>query len=379
MPAWIRLSAILISATLVFLAAQHAGDRDRGPGPSSEAKDLPAPILDPAARAAGADENWWQAASAEIVRSEYHASANAEGLQAPNRAHNLRMYFDKEGIAVVPRAGEAAAAWRFAWTTSRFGRPGVLRAVAAAKPEANGSRVTYRRAELDEWYENSARGLEQGFTVHAAPPGEGPLTIAGRIAGALRAELSADGGAVDLFAGHGEQVLRYAELHVWDAHGDEVPARLHLDGTELAILVEDGGAAYPLTVDPLLSTQVWGARGHQAGAYFGSSVATAGDVNGDGFSDVIVGAAGYDNGEIDEGRAFVYHGSGSGLATKPAPPPGCRSSASPQDAAAAGQSGRPGGGAIARSAESCIIAHARPSVEGKQLSIPRQPKRRILT
>ncbi len=41
-------------------------------------------------------------------------------------------------------------------------------------------------------------------------------------------------------------------------------------------------------------------------------MATAGDVNGDGYSDVIVGAHGYDNGQIDEGRAFVYHGSAAG-------------------------------------------------------------------
>ena len=32
-------------------------------------------------------------------------------------------------------------------------------------------------------------------------------------------------------------------------------------------------------------------------------------MNGDGYSDVIVGAHGYDNGEDDEGRAYVYHGS----------------------------------------------------------------------
>ena len=42
---------------------------------------------------------------------------------------------------------------------------------------------------------------------------------------------------------------------------------------------------------------------------------TAGDVNGDGYADVIVGAHGYDNGQTDEGRAFVYHGSASGLST----------------------------------------------------------------
>ena len=57
----------------------------------------------------------------------------------------------------------------------------------------------------------------------------------------------------------------------------------------------------------------WTAEGNQAGADFGGSVATAGDVNGDGYSDVIVGAPVYDNGQTDEGRAFVYHGSAAGL------------------------------------------------------------------
>ncbi len=48
---------------------------------------------------------------------------------------------------------------------------------------------------------------------------------------------------------------------------------------------------------------------------FGNSVSTAGDVNGDGYSDVIVGAPYYDNGEDNEGRAYVYYGSASGLST----------------------------------------------------------------
>ena len=56
----------------------------------------------------------------------------------------------------------------------------------------------------------------------------------------------------------------------------------------------------------------------QASAIFGISVAGAGDVNGDGYSDVIVGAALYDDGtNTDEGRAFVYHGSAAGLSTTP--------------------------------------------------------------
>ena len=65
----------------------------------------------------------------------------------------------------------------------------------------------------------------------------------------------------------------------------------------------------------LTPTAVWTMESNQAGAQFGYSVASAGDVNGDGFSDVVVGAYYYTNGETREGAAFVYLGNASGLAT----------------------------------------------------------------
>ncbi|MFN0243773.1 MAG: FG-GAP-like repeat-containing protein [Planctomycetota bacterium] len=66
------------------------------------------------------------------------------------------------------------------------------------------------------------------------------------------------------------------------------------------------------------ATAAWTAEGNQLGAGFGFAVACAGDVNGDGYSDVIVGSIGYDNGQSDEGRASVYHGSALGLSTSAA-------------------------------------------------------------
>ena len=66
------------------------------------------------------------------------------------------------------------------------------------------------------------------------------------------------------------------------------------------------------------TTPSWNATSDQVGAQFGQSVSTAGDVNGDGYDDVIVGAFSYDNGQVNEGRAYVYYGSASGLLSSPA-------------------------------------------------------------
>ena len=65
----------------------------------------------------------------------------------------------------------------------------------------------------------------------------------------------------------------------------------------------------------LSTTADWTVEWAQAGAGFGEAVASAGDVNGDGFSDVLVGAPGHDNSQAEEGLALLYLGSASGLGT----------------------------------------------------------------
>jgi hypothetical protein len=270
------------------------------------------PAADAAARRAGADAGWMAQVTAGIEREEYRASASDRGLQAPNRAQNLRTYFRASGIEVVPRRDDQGPVWRFTWRTSRWGRPGTLVALpTATAPDVDGSRVTYRRPGLTEWYENAKSGLEQGFLVARRPAGRGPLCLAGNLGTTLRVELR--NGVLDLFDPHHVHVLRYGALRVTDARGREIPSRLRLEGEDLAILIEDAQAVYPITVDPLMTSPAWTAEGNQAVAFFSFSVSTAGDVNGDGYSDVIVGARGYDNDLADEGRAFVYYGSASGL------------------------------------------------------------------
>jgi hypothetical protein len=51
--------------------------------------------------------------------------------------------------------------------------------------------------------------------------------------------------------------------------------------------------------------------------FFGTQVACAGDVNGDGYDDIIIGMDNYDNVYSDEGAVFVYYGSPSGPSTTP--------------------------------------------------------------
>ena len=100
-----------------------------------------------------------------------------------------------------------------------------------------------------------------------------------------------------------------------DGYSDVIVGAYEYDNGE-----DNGGRAYVYhgSASGLKTTPTWTAESDQAYARFGWSVSTAGDVNGDGCSDVIVGAHQYDNGQSNEGRAYVYHGAKSGLEKTPA-------------------------------------------------------------
>jgi len=323
------MKAIIVSLGLLLSPAHPALDGCRAWGelvecPATVSHRLPAaytpPPIDATARLAGASDTWWCKVSAELAAAEYHPSFTPDGLQAANRAHNLRTHFRENGVEVVPRMSDRGVpTWRFAWMAARCARAGQVQATDLPILQANGSRVTYEHDGWSEWYENTSQGLEQGLTIERRPPGEGEMYVSGQLSAGLRPELNQDNGAIDFFDRHGAHVLRYGELKVWDALGVTLPSRLEVLGAAtVAIVIDDRGAEYPLMVDPLLTSPAWTGEGDQAGAAFGCSVASAGDVNRDGFSDVIVGACNFDVGAGDEGRVFVYHGSPTGLGTTPA-------------------------------------------------------------
>ncbi len=78
----------------------------------------------------------------------------------------------------------------------------------------------------------------------------------------------------------------------------------------------DSGAYLFLgSANGLEASPAWSANGV---GYFGATLAGAGDVNGDGFDDIVVGAFVATGDTFEEGRAFLYLGSVTGLAAEPA-------------------------------------------------------------
>jgi FG-GAP repeat protein len=99
-----------------------------------------------------------------------------------------------------------------------------------------------------------------------------------------------------------------------DGYDDVIVGAPHFDDGQ----TDEGGAWVFLgSATGLSQTPAWSAESDQQGSLFGRWVGSAGDVNGDGYDDVIVGAHFYDDDQPNEGRAFVYDGSANGLSSTP--------------------------------------------------------------
>ncbi len=273
------------------------------------------------------DEGWITAVSANIRRAEYHITP-LEGeadaalvFHSPNRAQELRTTFSGNGIQVTPRQTDADG-WTFGLRVI-----GVGNGIQTIAPEAGAFSAAETRLTVDygrwrTWYVNDSRGLEQGFTLDAPLFAQetGKVVVNLALTGDLAPVLAADGKGVELVTAVGEPVLTYQGLFAFDAHGAELPAVMEvaaLPGGQPAInlVVDSANAEYPLVIDPILgSAIIWETwLADQADSNFGFSVSTAGDVNGDGFDDVLVGAPWFDGGEPAEGAVFAYYGTPSGL------------------------------------------------------------------
>jgi hypothetical protein len=139
----------------------------------------------------------------------------------------------------------------------------------------------------------------QAFVYHGSSTGLKP--------GAANWSMEGDQGYADL----GIAVGAAGDVN-GDGYADVIVGAHHYDNGE-----EQEGRAFAFLGSPtgLSITPDWTVESDQIRAHLGAAVGTAGDVNGDGYADVIVGANDYDNDQTDEGRVFVFHGSAGGLGT----------------------------------------------------------------
>lgn len=275
---------------------------------------------------APAEEEWTEKMVSGLKQAEYHIRyQGASGtFVSPNRAKNLRMQYHPLGFEMRPRLA-AAEKWAASFQLKGIFREDQLAYTADNNPvrtlKEGYLRYSYA-APFEVEYLNNEKGMRQNFLVNEKPHGTGDLKVKLEIHTDLQPVLKSDTD-LELIQPGKEAVAEYRELKVWDADGILLPVRMELEkageNALLALVVNDAGARYPITVDPLATgifdTQL---EPDQANAQFGVSVSSAGDVNGDGYSDIIVGANAFDNGTADEGAAFIYHGSPGGVSTTPA-------------------------------------------------------------
>lgn len=259
----------------------------------------------------------------EVVEEyEYHFRPNEQGgFSTPNRFQKLRFDLNAAGFTVRPRDEEAS--WNMRFELEGIGRDHDWTfPVARPSTTVKGAELHMDHGPFTVRYTNDRSGMRQDFLVQERPSGTQPLKVRMRVFGPLKPELSAPDKVqfVERRSDKGPNKTKftYDGLVAWDSRGDTLLATMEVVNDELVITVVDSAAAYPIVIDPLSSTTGAMLEVDRPGALFGTTVSSAGDVNGDGYSDVLVGAPSFDAAVGDEGAVFLFMGSAAGLSTSAA-------------------------------------------------------------
>ena len=285
------------------------------------------PLLLEGAALASTDAAWQSGLGSALASSERQLQQDTAGLRYFNRASDLKARFAADGSVRVTDAGSAggplsrsASGFSVELRTTAWGRSHALVPVEPAAAErgacVDGERVDLqgeclRRAELPrdgllEWWSNDSRGLEQGWTIDAAPAGDGPLVVEVAVEGM---EVSIDDEGDEASFNRPGARLTYGSLLALDARQTELHAWLEPAPGGLRVVVDDADAVYPVVIDPLLTTVAWSIESNRVSSRTGWSVAS-GDMNGDGYSDLLVGSEKHVQ---NRGLASVWYGSATGL------------------------------------------------------------------
>jgi hypothetical protein len=248
-------------------------------------------------------------------KSPYNSDRGA-GYLGMSHDENLNAWFDNEGVTVRPTVRDRTKSWRMQMKLRAYGYGSVLQEVRKqATPTVNDNRIEYERSKkastrVVEWYVNKSEGIEQGFTLDERPQrsrdvsDSEPLRLAVSVTGDLRARAAADGQSVE-FNRDGNEVLSYSKLIALDARGQKLAARMETSeaGDEIALVVEDAAAVYPIVVDPITATlraELEAGVGAQQDARFGFALAIDGNL-------AVVGAWREDDGSnVDQGAIYIF-------------------------------------------------------------------------
>ncbi len=244
----------------------------------------------------------------EVGTGHFEAHGIPGGFSAAIDPHGFILHEDHMKSATLAR-----------FDVLGLSRSGILLPWNPGPPQRTQYEVYYPGETIGVHYQLSAQGLRQNFMVYNAPNGTGELRVTMRLSGTSNAHLDGTD-ALHFMGENGEALFDYRDLHCWDAMNTPLHAHFELTGDaqqqQLAIVVDDRDAHYPITIDPVSTSAATLLIGAQAGAEFGIAVATAGDLNGDGRSDVVVGAWQQTVGGLTQaGAAYVYYGTNAGIST----------------------------------------------------------------
>ncbi|MFL5863223.1 MAG: Ig-like domain-containing protein [Solirubrobacteraceae bacterium] len=215
-------------------------------------------------------------------------------------ARRVGTAWELQGGGVRARLGAGGQRFRVAADTLSLALVGP----AVTSVTAHGNRVTLQRPGVREWYAAGPLGIEQGFTLahRLAGATDHELTLSLAVRGALRPRAGSGSTVEFQRSGHGVGA-RYGALTAVDADGHRLPSRLAARGGRVLITVNDSGARYPITIDPLVQQGTRLTGGGESGpGFFGVSAALSADGN-----TALVGGESDDG---DNGAAWVFTRSG---------------------------------------------------------------------
>lgn len=282
--------------------------------------------IDNAGKTASSND-WMANATAQLDKETYHFIHTGKEYAVLNKKQHLVFAASADKLIVKPVDNKTS--WSSTLELLSVGNAPVV-AQQSLFTKENYLKFSNNRYEVE--YINDESGLRQNFIVKNKPAGNNNLQLRMKVSGSLIPSVLNKNILQLTHEPSGKVYIKYDGLKVWDANNKILDASMQLSkNNELIITVADANAVYPVTIDPLTHAAEWTVSADgilpgllnslqlQVDALVGYSMAGVGDVNGDGYDDVAIGApAAIDviagpSTIVGAGAVFLYFGSATGL------------------------------------------------------------------